>query len=285
MTRRAFGSGRRGGFTLIEVLLAIALVSVLAGSIFAFLMEILSRRTMLRDLAGDAGAGVRLLDRIEDDLQTAIAGGGGLAAGIVGDTDELEVLSLGVPTPGDGDASRPGGGDLLRTRLRWDAATGRLMAARAAVDAAREGGDAAARAGLGVPAGSMSDGAGGGADEEVLSERVAWLQFRYFDGRSWVGSFDSVARRRLPPAVEVAVWFGEPPRGGDEPAGGTPPEAAGAGRGVAGVSEPLADGEAVALVPPARAPDRVRIIAIPDASEAMGAAEAEADGQGPGGGA
>lgn len=53
---------------------------------------------------------------------------------------------------------------------------------------------------------------GGGVDQlaqgaSVLAPEVTEIQFRYFDGVSWVESWDSVAMNSLPKAVEVTLWI------------------------------------------------------------------------------
>lgn len=53
---------------------------------------------------------------------------------------------------------------------------------------------------------------GGGVEQfaqsaSVLAPEVTEIQFRYFDGVSWVESWDSVAMNALPKAVEVTLWI------------------------------------------------------------------------------
>jgi type II secretory pathway component PulJ len=81
-------------------------------------------------------------------------------------------------------------------------------------------------------------GPGGGAD--VICERLEAFRLRYFDGHAWMESFDSLQQGGLPVALEVAVWFGQ--------AGGLP----------------AAEGDDEPAPIPQRAPDRFRIICIPD---------------------
>lgn len=80
--------------------------------------------------------------------------------------------------------------------------------------------------------GSVAVGRGGASS--VLPARIRALRLQYWDGAAWTESFDSLAAGALPGAVEVALWFGEPAAPDDE----------------------------------LGAPDRVRIISVPDAAAA-----------------
>ena len=45
------------------------------------------------------------------------------------------------------------------------------------------------------------------ADASILAREVVSLQFRYYDGYSWVEEWDSVVMERLPRAIEVTIGF------------------------------------------------------------------------------
>ncbi len=45
------------------------------------------------------------------------------------------------------------------------------------------------------------------ADSSILAREVVSLQFRYYDGYSWVDEWDSVVKERLPRAIEVTIGF------------------------------------------------------------------------------
>lgn len=47
-------------------------------------------------------------------------------------------------------------------------------------------------------------------DASILAREVVTLQFRYYDGYSWVEEWDSVTKERLPRAVEVTIGFIQP---------------------------------------------------------------------------
>jgi len=170
---------RRTGFTLLEVLLALGLLVLLAGGLFGFASNLIERRDALAIATSDRRAAGILIDRLESDVLSVLAGSATIGSGIRGEQTSLTLLSRGVGF--DEDA---GLGDLQGTRIRFDAKSGTLSLER-------------------------WSGAGGSGESEVLSDRVRRLRFRYFTGRSWAASFDS-ASSGLPVAIEVAIWFAPP---------------------------------------------------------------------------
>ncbi len=240
---------RRRGFTLIEVLISIALVGMLLGSMFAFMLEMLSTRRRALDYTARQLAAATLIERLERDLATCLVGDRGHGAGIEGDATHLLVLSRSVAAHlaerGPGDPAVLG--DLQQTEYRFNEQTGEIEARRTAHPA---GPDVAPT----VEAGFATLGP------------AFRLRFRYHDSNRWQDAFDSLAEDRLPTAVEVAVWFDPWP--GEEPlartaepqrqrltfdAGGGFDDAEAARRTDLDLSgEPR--------------PDRFRVILIPDAS-------------------
>lgn len=45
------------------------------------------------------------------------------------------------------------------------------------------------------------------ADASILAREIVSLQFRYYDGYTWVTEWDSVLKERLPRAIEVTIGF------------------------------------------------------------------------------
>ena len=45
------------------------------------------------------------------------------------------------------------------------------------------------------------------SDASILAREVVSLQFRYYDGYSWVTEWDSVVKERLPRAIEITIGF------------------------------------------------------------------------------
>lgn len=215
---------RRGrAFTLMEVLLAVALAAGLAGAVMSFAWSLLDRRAALVEHGRRARGASLVLDRIERDLVGAMVAARGGEAGVRGTGTGLRVLSRGVWLGGQGDDRAA---DLQGSEIRFDAAAGRIVGRRWA-------------------------GAEASGEEESVCEGVRRLRLRYLVGREWAEAFDSAQAGMLPAAVEVALWFGEPEGDGTQPG----------------------EGEAEAMMGTVRGampePDRVRVIAVPDAGEGV----------------
>jgi hypothetical protein len=190
--------------------------------------------------------GIGTVEQIERDVMTTLAGSGGFGAGVRGTPTSIELLSRGVTLPVES-GSQTVLGDLQGVSFRWDGRHGTLSANRWDVLSGERG------------------------EAEVISEKVAYFQLRYYDGSAWRGSFDSSSA--LPVAIEVSIWFGEPVfpsgtlseveaelaarPGGDAPVGGPDDDLAGL---VPGGLEDFDESP----IPPERAPDRVRVMVIPD---------------------
>lgn len=171
----------RRAFTLLEVLLAIALVAVLAGGVVSFLFGMLERREALTtESERRAVAGV-VFEEVEGMLATTMVTDSRGGAGIVGTGTTLTVRGRGVPVVA-GAGARSGIGDEVGVEFAFDAASGEVRGTR-----------------LG-PAGGTAEVVGGGAQS---------LRIRYHDGREWRSEFDSAKAGVLPRAVEISLWFGE----------------------------------------------------------------------------
>jgi type II secretory pathway pseudopilin PulG len=185
-------------FTLVEVLLAIALMLALMGAMFGFAHAMMHARQRINEGTARHRAATALIERLEADLATCIAGDQALGAGVVGDESSLRVLTRGVSAhlaESDPDAAFF---DLQRAEYRFDAARGRIELRRGLAAVGADAGDA-------------------GGPFHSLGGAMSRVRFRYHDGGAWRGSFDSLASDRLPAAVEVAVWFDG---GADAVAGG-----------------------------------------------------------------
>jgi len=186
------------GFTLLEVLAAMAMVAVLAGSLYASLhIAFKARDSAMRsvELVRRCGVAVSLL---KDDLQSA-AGPNGLLAG---------------PFIGSGATDGSGGqGDSLS-----------FYAAAADVEADTGVGDIKKVEFLCEP----SDDSSGNVlvrrltanllsprtlepRQETICRGVRAFTLRYFDGTSWYDNWDSTAQGDvLPKAAEVTIELNEP---------------------------------------------------------------------------
>lgn len=176
-------SGRRG-FTLIEVMLCLGLITVLIASMTAFLFEIADSRRTIMHAARDLEAAETVIERLEHDLLTGLAGGPGMGAGIRGSSTSLTVLTRGIDLP-IGASIDPG--DLQGSEFSFQLAgnSTRLTATRLT---------------------SVTTGAASGA-AETISDRFERVRFRYFDGKTWRNDFDSLKEQKLPVAIEVSIWI------------------------------------------------------------------------------
>ncbi|MEE8156204.1 MAG: prepilin-type N-terminal cleavage/methylation domain-containing protein [Phycisphaerales bacterium] len=250
----------RGGFTLLEVLIAIGLVMALLGSMFTFMFDLLSSRDRALQYSAKQLAATTLIERVEADLVTCVVGDADSGSGIEGDTQRLRILTRSVAASlaerGVGDPAVFG--DLQVTEYKFNESRRQIMASRRSVQTNTTD--------------RTSDFPVGGS--------VYKVRFRFHDGTSWRDTFDSRSYGRLPLAVEVAVWF--EPWLGEEP-DPIPPE-----------DEPdrltfdaadtfderaFAEQSDLEFYREPR-PDRIRVIVIPDAStgdDATGGVEMSGD--------
>ncbi len=230
------------GFTLLEVLIAIALALALGATMFAFLRDLLATRARTMELASRQRSAATLIERLEGDVAACLVGNARDGAGVKGDAEHLRLLTRGVMTQlaSRGIDDPAALADLHVVEYRFDGANQRLEARKNVADES--------------------------SDFTSLGGPVTHLRFRYLDGKQWKSAFDSLALNRLPNAIEVCVWFERWPgdlageMGGD-PANenSTQPEAH---RSSSDDREGGATGDMDSMRPPP--PDRRRIIAIPD---------------------
>jgi len=162
----------RRSFTLIEVLIAVALLVALSGAMGTFAYNLLrSRDRIMTQARSEAGVGL-LMDRLEHDLTWCIAGNSKDGPGIKGSAGRVEILRRDV----------------------------KLLDGQVAVGVTRkaqyrhEGDTVFARA---------DDG-----PDEIVASGIKQLRLRYHDGREWQREFDSGQAGTLPVAIAIAVWFG-----------------------------------------------------------------------------
>ena len=163
----------RRGMTLIEVLIALALLLALAGVSLRFVAMVGQARSAAAEREGRLWGGGLLMEHLERDLLTAFAGDG---AAIAGDAQSISITGLRF----EGETPR-----LIASALRLDADAGAVVV-------------------------SVGGGAWEGGDsgrDELLVDGVRWWSLRYLDGKRWVESTEGMDGR-APRAVEVSVWFG-----------------------------------------------------------------------------
>lgn len=247
-------AGQRAGFTLLEVLLAIALALVLSGGILSFLNNLMLRRDQALETVDQAQAAGAVIERLETDLFAAMVAIGE-GAGIEGNSQRIRVLSRGVTPPMLGDLASVPLGDLQGCEFAFDRASSELRGARFE--------------------------AGGDRPELETIGRIDRVRFRYHNGRSWSGSFNSQSAGALPSAVEIAIWFYT----GDERE--APPSELEALLSEEELEDPVLDllmeeeAERLAMLEeqdelrqdrPLPPPDRLRVIVIPDGPAGGGGA-------------
>lgn len=172
---------RRRAFSLLEIVVAIAIIIALLGALFAFLFQLLDSRDRIRGGLERDRALTVFLDRLEQDLMTCLVDPGN-GAGVRGDATSLRISSRLVPARRavrDGAAAALG--DVGETSYRYEGSGGGLRASRS------------------TPGESASETSLGGQIEKV--------RFRYHDGSAWQDSIDTAVTGALPIAVEIAVWF------------------------------------------------------------------------------
>ena len=257
---RPGAGGFRRGFSLFEVVVSIGVILALATALGAFVRDVSRSRerldlAMARQRAADAA-----MDSLERALATTVVEDAILGVGVRGSADRIEVVARGVPAwrLGNAMSRRRSLEDRERLSLSGgDPALGEAIIRRGEGPEAREG------------------------------RLPATLRFRYHDGEAWRSAFDSVREGRLPVAIEVSLWW---PRDGDasedsredfsqlvdeRALGADDAESDEASlederRGVA-ASLDVAREE---LGGPMRDPDRVRVIAVPDAATLASEADA-----------
>ena len=230
-------------FTLIEVMLVLALVIALLAGVGGISQRVLEHRARSRELMRVDGVADEVLGTLDRELSSCTVGDSRNGAGLRGDAASIRIVSRGVVLEE---------GDRIVTELAFDAGRGEIRAAR------RPGGTA----GVGARAGA-------GTDLEVIGGGVEAMRLRYRVGDEWASEFDSLAAGRLPKAVEVELWFGTAeaaaPESGaglktrpaETPADGTKGSSAEGARGSRSSEASV----------PSRPADRVRTFAIPDAED------------------
>lgn len=199
MTRLA-----RGGFTLVEILVAAGLFALLAVGAFELLSAATRTDETLRELGRTRSLADGILERIVRDLEGALATGTSQDPGFLGNdadagdlpADTLQFLTISGRPRGRGDSS-------VRADFRQI-----LYSLETDLDE--------------DPAGLLRDetflltGSGLFDHEEFrtvesLSQEAAGLDFEYSDGSSWRTEWDSNVEEGLPKAVRVSIFLVDEP--------------------------------------------------------------------------
>ena len=164
---------RRRAVTLVEVLLALALIIALGSAIYSFTASLASKRARTERTAETLRGPGRFLDMLTDDLAAAIAASPVAGPGVKGSATELTVLSRALAS----DAST----DLRRSSYIFDVPYRTLVAQRGRAN-------------------------GPAPDFSPLARGIERVRFRFYDGKTWADTFDSQAAGSLPGLVEVSMW-------------------------------------------------------------------------------
>lgn len=239
MIIRSVANPDRRAFTLVEVMFGLALVIALLGGLTGLSLRVMERRAQTREWSRAQEIAERIIGTLDRDLGTCTIGDGLIGSGVSGDASSIRIISRGVlESPGD----------LVVTELRFDPASGVVRARRSGLDTvAPESAEEASAAGIAAPP---------RAELSELGRGIAGIRLLYRDKDQWVERFDSLAGSALPLAVQIEIWFGPTTSAGG---GSSSPTEDGAGQAATGAAPDV----------PMRAPDRVRVIAIPDAGGQM----------------
>jgi type II secretion system protein J len=186
-------AAHRGGFTLLEMLVAMTLMSVLAGSLYASLSAGFRGRATAERALDPARRAEAALRMVGADLEAAAPPTGLLAGEFLardgrGDTGEpADVLLFHAMARDQSGAEPPGPVRRVELELAADEATGQPALVR--------------RTTLNLLAPEEPEPL-----QEVLCQRVRSFDASFFDGVAWAESWDSaVAGDVLPLAVEVSL--------------------------------------------------------------------------------
>ena len=186
---------RRHGFTLLEVIIAIAMAAVLAASLYASLAIAFDARDQVRQQTLAPAEAAFALGVLGDDFQSIPVPGEGLAGPFVG-------LSSGDSyVPADSVDFYVCATDRLTgyagfRRLSITLVDGEIVRTEAS--------------------NLLSNGEVEPDSQDVLLTGVAALAFRYFDGYTWLPDWDSSINGYLPYAIEITIILeSEAPGGGD----------------------------------------------------------------------
>jgi len=187
------GRAQTRAFTLLEMLVATAIMVVLAGSLYATLYTAFRARRSATSAVEEVRKVELALQQVRADLRAAVVPKGILAGAFVGEQTlgavgrPADSLMLHCTAPG----SEPTGGtgDIRMIELvceQADDGTGLALVRRVSTNL------------LGPTVGEP--------DQQVLCRGVYAFALRYFDGLDWLDSWDSTTQdNQLPAAVEVTL--------------------------------------------------------------------------------
>ncbi|MBI1304779.1 MAG: prepilin-type N-terminal cleavage/methylation domain-containing protein [Phycisphaera sp.] len=169
----------RRGFTLIEVLVGIAIGGALLGALGVFTLNLTDTRARLAEMTARVDSAEVVFSALDRALATAVVEDASLGAGVSGNESALRVVRSAVGLGGEREALFAETG-VVEVRLSRGAAR---------LEIVRDGRAAA------------------------LPAPVRAMRIRYLGERGWSDAFDSGESGVFPAGIEVSIWFG-----GDEEA-------------------------------------------------------------------
>ncbi|MCK4375745.1 MAG: prepilin-type N-terminal cleavage/methylation domain-containing protein [Candidatus Brocadiae bacterium] len=192
---------RQAGFTLLEMLVAMTLMSFLAGTLYASLHTAFSGRRRVEAALEPAERAAAAMHMMQSSLEAATAPTGLLAREFMGQGGTgssgrpADALAFHALAQDQGRFAPPSPIHLIEIDLASDEETGELVLLR--------------RTTANLLAPETQD-----PIEEVVCRRVLSLETTFYDGSSWQDTWDSTAMGNvLPMAVEVRLVLAVP---GDE---------------------------------------------------------------------
>lgn len=192
----------RPGFTLLELLIAISITAVISVSLYASLRTAFKARETAQRSVEPARTAELAFDFLRSDIESAVVPNGTLRGPFVGtdlpsngggDGDYLEFYTLGNS---QADSARLGvAGEVRRVELQVaaDANNGRDQVLLRRVY------------------GNLLATVEPLPYDEIICRGLVGMNLRYFDGYSWLDSWDSTQNENaIPSAVEVTLEFRQP---------------------------------------------------------------------------
>ena len=173
----------RRGFTLIEVLVGIAIGGALLAALGVFTLNLTDTRARLAEMTARVDSAEVVFSALDRALATAIVEDASLGAGVSGNESALRVVRSAVGLGGEREA-------LFAEKGVVEV---RLVPGAQRLEIVRDGRTAA------------------------LPAPVRAMRIRYLGERGWSDAFDSGEAGVFPAGIEVSIWFGDD---GDEPEGG-----------------------------------------------------------------
>lgn len=171
----------RRGFTLLEIVVAVGLLLVLMAGLFAYWNQVTGDRDRIeRHMRREQALRV-FFQRLMSDIDTCLVGDTVHGTGIDGSPERLRLRSRGVNATGALRGETTTFVDRRIAEYRFVKGSGALQV----------------RGGAGEDAGAWT----------TLVDGLGDARFRFHDGEEWRDSFDALSARRLPIAIEFAVWF------------------------------------------------------------------------------